>query len=156
VHAAASRRPVDRRNQQDARARHERGEAQRVPRGEKTAPRAGATQESGIVSTHYSEDDLTLYYYGEGNGRARIEHHLEECSACAAVYREISGTLSMVVAEDVPERGEHYGLEVWQRIRHKLPEQESGFKWFNGFKGFMGFAAAAAVLMIAAFVAGRF
>ena len=118
------------------------------------------------MSTHYSEDDLTLYYYGEapaaGFGAARrkadIEHHLQECSDCARIYREISGTLAMVVAEETPERGERYGLEVWQRIRHRLPESEPGFKsfkWFNGF-GFKEFAAAAAVLMIAAFVAGRF
>lgn len=114
------------------------------------------------MSTHYSEDDLTLYYYGEGSRKTALEQHLKDCPACAQIYREISGTLSMIVADEVPERGEHYGLEVWQRIRHRLPEQESGFKgfnWFNGFKGFKGFygfAAAAAVLIIAAFVAGRF
>jgi hypothetical protein len=120
------------------------------------------------VSTHYSEDDLTLYYYGEvpsaGFGgprrKADIERHLQECSDCARIYREISGTLAMVVADEAPERGERYGLEVWQRIRHRLPEPEPGFKsfkWFTGFKGFgfREFAAAAAVLMIAAFVAGR-
>jgi hypothetical protein len=120
------------------------------------------------VSTHYSEDELTLYYYGEapsaGFGAARrkadIEGHLQECSDCARIYREISGTLAMVVAEEAPERGERYGLEVWQRIRHRLPEPEPAFKWFKWFTGFKGFgfrefAAAAVVLMIAAFVAGR-
>lgn len=116
------------------------------------------------MSTHYSEDDLTLYYYGEERRCTDIEHHLQDCSACAGVYREISGTLSMIVAEEVPERGEHYGLEVWQRIRYRLPEPQSGFKRFIGFKGFTGFSgfgfkelmAVAAVLMAAAFVAGRF
>jgi hypothetical protein len=113
------------------------------------------------VSRHYSEDDLTLYYYGEGHGKADIEHHLQECSACTALYREISGTLSMVIAEEAPERGDRYGLEVWQRIRHRLPEPEPGFKWFKGFTGFKGFAgfagaaAAAAILVVAAFMAGR-
>lgn len=108
------------------------------------------------MSTHYSEDDLTLYYYGEGRRKADIEHHLQDCPACARVYREISGTLTMIVAEDVPERGEHYGLEVWQRIRHQLPAAEPKFGWFTGFTRLTGFAAAAAVLLIAAFVAGRF
>jgi hypothetical protein len=115
------------------------------------------------VSTHYSEDDLTLYYYGEGPSalfgagrrKAEIERHLQTCAPCAALYREIAGTLALVVAEDAPERGERYGLEVWQRIRHELPEQESRFRWF-GFNGVAGVAAAAAVLLIAAFVAGRF
>jgi hypothetical protein len=119
---------------------------------------------------HYSEDELTLYYYGEGRRRANVERHLDECAACAACYREIAGTLAMIAAPDVPERGDQYGLEVWQRIRHRLPEQEPGFSGFGGFGGFgrfagfdrftgfnrfVGFAAAAAVLMLAAFIAGR-
>ena len=74
--------------------------------------------------THYSEDDLTLYYYGEGRRRADIEVHLGACAACASLYREIAGTLAMIAAPDVPERGDQYGLEVWQRIRHELPEPD--------------------------------
>jgi hypothetical protein len=116
---------------------------------------------------HYSEDELTLYYYGEGRRRANVERHLDECAACAKSYREIAGTLAMIAAPDVPERGDQYGLELWQRIRHRLPEQEPGFGWFSwfgrftgfdgftGFSRFLGFAAAAAVLMLAAFIAGR-
>ena len=104
------------------------------------------------MSTHYSEDDLTLYYYGEapsaGFGvsrrKADIERHLQECSECARIYREISGTLAMVVAEEVPERGDRYGLEVWQRLRHQLPEREPRFAWFTGFTRVAGLAAAAA------------
>ena len=114
------------------------------------------------MSTHYSEDDLTLYYYGEGARTAEIERHLDGCAACRGLYREISETLSLIVAEDIPERNEHYGLEVWQRIRHELTEQQprfAGFTRFTGFTGFTrfaGFAGAAALLVLAAFVAGRF
>jgi len=124
------------------------------------------------MASHISEDDLTLYYYGEGRRRAEIERHLDTCAACASVYREIAGTLAMIVAPDVPERGDQYGLEVWQRIRHRLPEPEQGIGWFARFSGFWGFggsgfgrfagferfaigAAAAALLVIGAFIAGR-
>jgi hypothetical protein len=109
------------------------------------------------MAIHISEDDLTLYYYGEGRRRAEIERHLDGCEACAAVYREIAGTLAMIVAPDVPERGDQYGLEVWQRVRHRLPERVeglAGFGWFSGFS-WMAVGAAAAVLLIAAFGAGR-
>src|SRR5262249_29547626 len=133
---------------------NERGEAQRVSRGEEAARGAGAAQESGIVR-HYTEDDVTLYYYGEGRRRADIEVHLEGCAACASLYREIAGTLAMIAAPEVPERGDQYGLEVWQRIRHKLPEQAA--PWWAGFfrADRLAFAAAAAALVVAAFVAGR-
>jgi hypothetical protein len=109
--------------------------------------------------SHYGEDDLILYYYGEGRGRSDVERHLASCAACAAAYQEIAGTLAAIVEPAVPERGDQYGLEVWQRIRHRLPEQEMSWWRFveRVFRGerFM-LAAAAATLAIAAFVAGRF
>jgi hypothetical protein len=104
---------------------------------------------------HYSEDDLTLYYYGEGRRRADVERHLGDCTACAAVYRSIAATLAMIVAPEVPDRGDQYGLEVWQRIRHQLPERDaapwpSWLRWDR-----LALAGAAAAIVIAAFVAGR-
>ncbi|HEY7292079.1 MAG TPA: hypothetical protein VH583_19745 [Vicinamibacterales bacterium] len=117
------------------------------------------------MSAHYSEDDLTLYYYGEGRRRAAIEEHLQTCDACASLYREISSTLALVVADAVPERGDQYGLEVWQRLRHRLPESEAfdggPFGWLSRMadavipRNQLAWAAAAAVLVVAAFVAGR-
>lgn len=105
--------------------------------------------------THYSEDDLTLYYYGEGRRRADIERHLDDCAPCASLYREIAGTLAMIAAPEVPERGDQYGLEVWQRIRHKLPEPDAPW-WTTLVRADrLAFAGAAAVLLLAAFVAGR-
>src|SRR5207245_11087688 len=90
VHAAALRGALDRGDFVGTRVGHQCGQAQRVSRGEKTARRAGAAAESGIVK-HYTEDDLTLYYYGEGRRRADVERHLDGCAACAALYREIAG-----------------------------------------------------------------
>jgi hypothetical protein len=108
-----------------------------------------------VSVTHYSDDDLTLYYYGEGRRRATIERHLEGCASCAAVYREIAATLGMIAAPEVPERGDQYGLEVWQRIRHTLPERPE--PWWAAFfqRDRLVFAGAAAMLLLVAFVAGR-
>ena len=110
----------------------------------------------GIVTQHYQENDLILYYYGEGRRRADIERHLDACGTCAATYREIADTLTMIAAPEVPERGEQYGLEVWQRIRHQLPEQDSPWwmAWFR--RDRLVLVAAATSLVLAAFIAGRF
>ena len=109
--------------------------------------------------THYSEDDLTLYYYGEGRRRAAIERHLDACAACQSLYREIAGALAMIAAPEAPERGDQYGLEVWQRIRHTLPEPDAPSwhtLWTTLFRvDRLTLAAAAALLVVAAFVAGR-
>jgi hypothetical protein len=129
--------------------------------------------------SHYGEGDLILYYYGEGRRLQDIERHLDACPACAATYRDISSTLAMVVVPAVPEREDQYGLEVWQRIRHRLPEAEQDL-WSHHAAGpgraawtelaawwrrlvertfrvdRLGIIAAAATLAIVAFVAGRF
>jgi hypothetical protein len=105
--------------------------------------------------THYSEDDLVLYFYGEGRGRAAIERHLDECAACAGVYRDVAATLALVAPADVPERDDEYGRAVWYRIRHRLPEQDRSWTaWFNVHRIAIA-AAAAACLALAAFVGGR-
>jgi hypothetical protein len=110
---------------------------------------------------HYTEDELILHYYGEAPRRADIEHHLEQCAACAATYRQITGTLSLVTSPEVPERDDRYGLEVWQRVRHQLPLREPPLwaKWTAWARwdrlAFAGAAAAFAVVVLAAFVAGR-
>jgi len=107
---------------------------------------------------HYAEDDLILYYYGEGR-RPEIERHLEACPACAATYRDVTDTLALMAGPSVPERGAQYGLEVWQRLRPQLPEQEMSWwriagRMVNGER--LALVAATATLVIAAFVAGRF
>ena len=110
------------------------------------------------MTHHCTDDELTLYYYGEGRRRHDVERHLESCAGCAATYREIAGTLAMIAAPEVPERGDQYGLEVWQRIRHKLPDPEpSAWAMVAGLfrSERLVWAAGAAALVLAAFVAGR-
>ena len=106
--------------------------------------------------THYTEDDLILHYYGEdGRRRGRVAHHLETCAECGAAYRSLAGALDALPSADPPERGDQYGLELWQRIRHQLPEPAAaGWTAWLGWRS-IGTAAAAAALVVAAFLAGR-
>src|SRR5262249_41306196 len=107
---------------------------------------------------HYSDDDLILYYYGEGRRREDVERHLDTCAACSETYRTIAGTLALVAEPEVPERGDHYGLEVWQRIRHQLPEREPSWwpLWIRWDRlALAGVVAGFAAVVVAAFIAGR-
>ncbi len=107
------------------------------------------------MKKHYTEDDLVLYYYEERPRTAGMTQHLDSCAQCAAAYRALSSTLKMLETPEAPERGEQYGLEVWQRIRHQLPEQELPWwgAWFRADR--VAMAGAFAVLLLAAFVTGR-
>ncbi len=104
---------------------------------------------------HYTEEDLILYYYEERPRRADMQAHLDACEPCAAAYRALASTLKLVATPEAPERGDQYGLEVWQRVRHRLPEQEMPWwsVWFRADR--LAMAAAFTVLLLAAFVAGR-
>ena len=105
---------------------------------------------------HYSEEDLILHFYGEDARRRRreISQHVDECASCAAVYRELAGTLQLLEAPEVPERGEQYGLEVWQRIRARLPEPESPWwvRWLKWDR--LAVISAVAMLVVVAFITG--
>ena len=104
---------------------------------------------------HYTEEDLILYYYNERGRSTDVEVHLDGCETCAAAYRELTRTLRLIATPEAPERGDQYGLEVWQRIRHRLPEQEVPWwsVWFRADR--LATAGAFAVLLLAAFVTGR-
>ena len=102
---------------------------------------------------HITEDELVLYHYGEARRRERIDAHLQSCAECAATYRAIAETLALVSEPEIPERDDRYGLEVWQRIRHDLPVQDAPW-WIAWYRP--AAAAAVAVLVVAAFIAGRY
>ena len=91
--------------------------------------------------THYTEDELILHYYGEDRARPDVERHLAACDECAAAYHSMAETLELVVAPEVPERDESYALDVWTRIRARLPERPR----HGGTPGSDGTAMAAAV-----------
>jgi hypothetical protein len=104
---------------------------------------------------HYTEEDLILHFYNERGRRTDIDVHLDQCERCAAAYRDLAGTLRLIATPEAPERGDQYGLEVWQRIRSRLPEQELPWwsVWFRADR--LAAAGAFAVLLLAAFVTGR-
>ena len=104
---------------------------------------------------HYTEEDLILHFYNERGRRTDIDVHLDGCERCAAAYRDLAGTLRLIATPEAPERSDQYGLEVWQRIRHRLPEQELTWwsVWFRADR--LATAGAFAVLLLAAFVTGR-
>ena len=98
--------------------------------------------------THCSDEELLLEYYGEAS---RHSAHRRACGECDARYQELRATLDGVTLEP-PERGDHYGLEVWQAIRHRLPARER--TWHSLLTPQWGLAAAA-LLLVAGFTAGR-
>jgi hypothetical protein len=110
-----------------------------------------------LFREHCSEEDLVARYYDEDRRTGRVARHLERCADCRTAYANLSATLDLVAADEAPERGEQYGLEVWQRIRHRLPPREPAW-WPNVFRSLehrVMVMATVAALVAAAFVLGR-
>jgi len=104
---------------------------------------------------HCTENDLILHYYGEGSRRVDVDQHLDACAECFTAYRSLAQTLQLVPVSEVPERDNMYPMQVWQRLRTRLPDRDA--PWWHEWWGWrqMTIAAAVATLVVAAFVAGR-
>lgn len=106
-------------------------------------------------SRHPDEGELALHVYGDSSAPEAIERHLAQCATCAAEYRALVETVAAVPEPVVPERGEMYGLEVWQRLRPLLPAERPGWQWsWTPFRLVTALGAVAA-LVVAAYLAGR-
>jgi hypothetical protein len=106
---------------------------------------------------HLSEEELIDHYYGENTAATEVGRHLKACVKCADEYSTLERDLGGVKALVLPPRGEGYGEEVWRSIRGSLTVYE-GRKWrwpSLEFRRPLVLTTAFALLMVAAFVAGR-
>jgi anti-sigma factor RsiW len=115
-----------------------------------------------MAVNHLSEEQIVQHHYGDGDGpagAAEIEEHLHACAACRADLDAVRMTLEAVDRMPVPERGPGYGAEVWARLQPALAHQSR--PWWQEVRGLfasrrLALAGGVAVLLVAAFVAGRF
>ncbi len=110
---------------------------------------------------HLTEEELTLHYYRDAEAPAGAEQHVAECEHCRAQLEAIGRVLASVEGARVPERGENYGAEVWRRLAPRLDDRNASRGWFGfDWQGWLqpqrlAWAGAMAVLLVAAFLAGR-
>jgi len=109
------------------------------------------------MATHPTEEDLVLFHYGEAGDPARTAAHLDACAECRASLRGLQAMLGTVDAHAVPERGPGYGAEVWARVQQRLEQEPRRAWWWTLLAPRrLALVGGVAVLVVAAFVAGRF
>lgn len=106
---------------------------------------------------HLTDEALVLDFYGEGSDddRARVRAHLEQCEECRALDRELREVLTAVDSAPITEPPSGFERDMWSRIEPLLPVRQT---WRTGWSGLMprlAVAASIAVLLVAAFAAGR-
>jgi hypothetical protein len=97
---------------------------------------------------HLNEETLVAHYYHDDDAPPAAEEHLRACGECRAQYDTIRRVLALVEEAPVPDRGEQYAEQVWNRLRWKLGrERRTGVRWQT--------LAAAAALVAIAFFGGQ-
>ncbi len=113
------------------------------------------------MTTHLTEDDLVLHYYGEMSGadEAQATTHLSHCAECHQSYRRLQRVLAAVEEGALagPELPEHFERTVWARLEPNLPRRDRSWSsWLVWSPGRLAWVATVVVLVGAAFMAGRF
>jgi hypothetical protein len=121
---------------------------------------------------HLSEEQIVLHCYGDAEDAEEVRGHLGECPACQGEFERVQQLLRQIEPVEVPEPEAVFEEKLWLNLRDRLPGRASGFRqwflspsktgvrdtpWFWGWwGGKWAVAGAVAVLLIAAFLAGRY
>ena len=83
-----------------------------------------------MTNWHPTEDDLILHFYGEGrDNEARVDDHVHACPQCQEVWEDLTETLKMVDAAQVPEPDAGFERVMWARVSRELPDRAPGSMW---------------------------
>ena len=104
---------------------------------------------------HLREEELIGYRHGDTKEREAIEAHLGECAECRKEIDRIEAVYAAMDGVGVPEPGDDFELQMWQRITPRLEEEKP--HWWEGFFATRQLAALGAVagLVLLAFYVGR-
>jgi hypothetical protein len=105
---------------------------------------------------HLTEEQIVLHCYGDAESGENIERHLAVCSECRGEFENVKALLKEIPASAVPEPPAYLEQKLWLNLRDHLIEEKSPMwrRFFAPQK--LATAAAVIVLVLAAFVAGRF
>ena len=108
---------------------------------------------------HLTEDDLVLHYYGELDAAAEgaANAHLAACAGCQGSYTKLQRVMAAIDSAPAVEPADGFERTTWARLEMSLPARQAGWlSWLVPSPARLAWAAGVAVLVIAAFAAGRF
>lgn len=105
---------------------------------------------------HLSEEQIVLQCYGDADDAEEISRHLAACPECQGEFERVQLLLKQIEPIAVPEPGAVFEDKTWLNLRDRLPEKRGGFRrWFPSSPQW-AVAGVVAVLLVAAFLAGRY
>ena len=111
-----------------------------------------------LERTHFSEEELVWFFYGEADNSAEIDLHLTLCARCRSEYEALKRMMADVESWAPADPAPDYGQEVWRKLvrRDASVAKSRRFGWRSWFRmRQLAAAALAAGLVLFAFIAGR-
>lgn len=105
---------------------------------------------------HLSEEQIVLHYYGDAEGAAEVERHLAQCGECRAEFARVEAMLRQIKPVEVPEPPAGFEEKTWLNVRDRLPEHGGFFRRLFSSQNKWALAGVMALLIVGAFLAGRF
>lgn len=114
------------------------------------------------TNLHLNDDDLVLHYYGEmaAADEARAGTHLSTCSTCQANYARLQRVMAFVDSAPAVDAAPGFERTAWARLEPALHDARPAppwwsLSWFVFSPARLAFTAGVAILIGAAFMAGR-
>jgi hypothetical protein len=102
--------------------------------------------------THLDEERLVAFCFGDGTPADAA--HVGSCPECAAAAEQLRAVVAAVEPGAIPERGEDYGLAVWERLQPRIEAERRFLRRSVLRRRTVTWGALAASLLVA-FLAGR-
>jgi hypothetical protein len=104
---------------------------------------------------HLSEEQIVLHYYGDAEDEPEVREHLASCPSCREEFERVQVLLGNLAPAQVPDPPAFYEEKTWLNLRDRLP-QPAARRRFWASPPRWAVAGLCAVLIAAAFLAGRF
>jgi predicted anti-sigma-YlaC factor YlaD len=104
---------------------------------------------------HLSEEQIVLHYYGDAEGEPDIREHLAACTSCRDEFERVQTLLGSLAVAEVPDPPAFYEEKTWLNVRDRLPQHPARRRFWASPPRW-AIAGLTAVLIVAAFLAGRF
>jgi predicted anti-sigma-YlaC factor YlaD len=105
---------------------------------------------------HLTEEQIVLQFYGDADGEQDIRQHLDQCATCRQEFARVSSLLTQITPEQVPEPPATFEEKTWLNVRDRLPQRAGGWGRLFSAPPKWALAGVMALLIAAAFLAGRF
>src|SRR5258708_5853028 len=105
---------------------------------------------------HLTQEQIVLHFYGDAEDSGQVARHLSDCAECRAEFNRVSTLLTQIEPLEVPEPHESFEQKTWLNVRDRVPDSRNSLfaRLLSPLRGVL--AGVRAIIVVGAFLAGRY